>query len=488
VSSASDPRTPRGDNRRAIILTSYRTGATRGQNLGVPGYSYDLVARLFTPLLTRWGEVIPVARDGEAVEKAVQAARQRGLDPIHVGVLPCQDMVFAVSAPNVIVPAWEFPDVPDEAFEGNPQNNWVATANRCDLVIVGGQFTVDSFRRAGIHTPIRVVAVPTSPEYFNLPRWTAESRTRIDCPAYVFPNPDVPVQELWDAPDDVGQAARPDAQAGKPDLHGWRRRWLGRLEMILPPLITQAAHGLAERWRADKWQSYLRRCRRESLELSGVVYTCIFNPHDGRKNYQDLLTGFTSALHDCPDATLILKLVTAERLMIDRVFDFYRGVGLMHRCKIVVISDYLSDEQMLALARASTYYLTTTRAEGNCLPLMNYLAAGRPGISPCHTAISDYFGEDIGLTLPWHAEPAIWPQDNRARLKTTWARLDWPILVQRLRESHSLALHNRSAYDTRAVSAQRRMHQRAGIESVWAQLRGALEHLEEIRKRRVRAS
>jgi hypothetical protein len=143
---------------------------------------------------------------------------------------------------------------------------------------------------------------------------------------------------------------------------------------------------------------------------------------------------------------------------------------------------------MLALARASTFYLTTTRAEGNCLPLMNYLAAGRPGISPCHTAISDYFGEDIGLTLPWHAEPAIWPQDNRARLKTTWARLDWPALVQRLRDSYVLARHDRPAYDARAVSAQRRMHERAGIESVWSQLHAALEHLDSIRKHHDRAA
>jgi glycosyltransferase involved in cell wall biosynthesis len=473
VSSARDPR-------RAVVLTSYRTGATRGRDLGVPGYSYDLVARLFSPLLARWGEVIPVARDGDAVEAAVQAARGRGLDPIHVGFLPCQDMVFARSAPNVIVPAWEFPDVPDEAFEGNPQNNWVATANRCDLAIVGGQFTVDSFRRAGIRAPIRVVPVPTLPEYFRVPRWSAEAITRIGCPAYVFPNPDVSPQELWDAPDSVGQAEKPDLPT--------RRAWLERLELIAPPLLTQAARFLAQRWSADRWRSYVRRCRRENLELSGIVYTCIFNPHDGRKNYQDLLTGFVSALHDRPDATLVLKLVTAERLMIDRVLDFYRGVGLSHRCKIIFITDYLSNDQMLALARASTFYLTTTRAEGNCLPLMNYLAAGRPGISPCHTAISDYFSDDIGLTLPWYAEPAIWPQDNRARLKTTWARLDWPALVQRLRDSYVLARHDRPAYEARAVGAQRRMHERAGVESVWSQLRAALEHLDSIRKRHDRAA
>jgi hypothetical protein len=143
---------------------------------------------------------------------------------------------------------------------------------------------------------------------------------------------------------------------------------------------------------------------------------------------------------------------------------------------------------MLGLVRASTYYLTTTRAEGNCLPLMNYMAAGRPGIAPCHTAISDYFSDDVGLTLPWHPEPAIWPQDNRGRIKTTWARLDWPALVERLRASYFLALHDRPAYDARAEKGQQCMHERASAESVWTQLKTALDSLETVRIPKARAA
>ena len=138
--------------------------------------------------------------------------------------------------------------------------------------------------------------------------------------------------------------------------------------------------------------------------------------------------------------------------------------------------------------RASTYYLTTTRAEGNCLPVMNYLAAGRPCISPCHTAISDYFSDDIGLTLPWHPEPATWPQDSRARIKTSWARLDWPALVQRLRASYLLAREDRRAYDALAERGQQCMQQRASVESVWTQLRAALESLESIHRQNTNAA
>jgi glycosyltransferase involved in cell wall biosynthesis len=467
-------RDANGKARRAVLLTSYQTGATRGRNLGMPGYSYDLVAQLVVPLLARWGEVIPVARQAEALAVAERAARQRGLEPVHVSFVACQDMVFAPTAANVIVPAWEFPDVPAEAFDGNAQNNWVATANRCDLVLVGGQFTVEAFQRAGIRSPIRIVPVPTPDAYFQLPPWQAKTITHLACPAYVFPHPDVPPQELWDAPE------MPMEQAAARSRSLWGG-WEENYESYLPPVFAQAVRYVATRLGTDRWHAYVRNCRREQCELSGVVYTSIFSPRDGRKNWQDLLSGFLFALSDRADATLLVKLITRERAMVEHVLEFYRTVGLLHRCKVVFITEYLPDEQMLSLVRASSYYLTTTRAEGNCLPLMNYLAAARPGIAPQHTAIGDYFADDIGLTLPWHPEPATWPQDNRARIKTTWARLDWPALVQRLRESYELAKEKRAVYDALGQRGHERMRERASVESVWAQLRSALEYLETIR-------
>jgi glycosyltransferase involved in cell wall biosynthesis len=484
---ASQEAPRHGKTRRAILLTSYQTGATRGQNLGMPGYSYDLVAQLFVPLLARWGEVIPVTRRVEALESAAAEARQRGLDPVHVSFVACQDMVFVSTAPNVIVPAWEFPDVPAEAFDGNPRNNWVATANRCDLVLVGGQFTVEAFQRAGIRTPIRIVPVPTPAEYFRLPRWSARSRTRIACPAYVFPHSQVRARKPRRAAEADGQASLLSEEAGWRSWSPWGA-WEEAYEFFLPPMITQGIRSLRTWLGRDRWRFYVRSCRRTELELSGVVYTSIFSPHDGRKNWQDLLSGFLYALHDRDDVTLLIKLITKERWMVEHVLDFYRTVGLQHRCQVVFITDYLLPEQMLDLVRASTYYLTTTRAEGNCLPLMNYLAAGRPGISACHTAISDYFDEDIGLTIPWQPDPTTWPQDSRALIKTTWARLDWPGLVQRLRDSYRLATQDRPAYDIRAEVGQRRIDERASVESVWSQLKSALDYLESIPRRNASAA
>ena len=43
--------------RRAVLLSCYMTGAPSGANLGTAGYSYDFVAEMFIPLLSRWGEL-----------------------------------------------------------------------------------------------------------------------------------------------------------------------------------------------------------------------------------------------------------------------------------------------------------------------------------------------------------------------------------------------------------------------------------------------
>jgi glycosyltransferase involved in cell wall biosynthesis len=221
-----------------------------------------------------------------------------------------------------------------------------------------------------------------------------------------------------------------------------------------------------------------RENQRRYLELSGVVYTSIFNPADGRKNWEDLLSGFVTALGDCTDATLVLKLIAKNPTWAERIAQYYRCLDRRHRCRVVFVTDYLSEEQMFALARATTYYITTTRAEGNCLPVMNYLAAGRPVISTCHTAISDYFSDQIGFVLESHPEPAIWPHDSSLRFKTTWGRLVWPSLLQQLRRSYELARHDQEAYEALAERGRETIRQWGHPEVVWERLKAALDELD----------
>jgi glycosyltransferase involved in cell wall biosynthesis len=464
------PRDPQGRPRRAILLTCYETGAVRGKNLGTPGYSYDLVAKLFTPLLERWGEVIRTPRDPRALDTAAENARRRGFEPLHVSFVPFQDFCAASKAANVIVPAWEFPDIPNEPFDGNPLNDWPAAAEGCDLVIVGGPYTVDTFRRGGIAKPIRVVPVPTPEVCFDLPRWHYGQSILLGCNAYVF-------QHTGDAGEVVPEAATAKPRSRLRDFLRTRARLAYRsvVKPLVPPIVHQALRSAARILTPRLVDPFGREHQRRYLELSGIVYTSIFNPADGRKNWEDLLSGFVTALGDCPDATLVLKLIAKNPTWAERVAQYYRCLDSRHRCRVIFITEYLSEEQMLALTEATTYYITTTRAEGNCLPVMNYLAAGRPVVSTCHTAISDYFSNQMGFILESHPEPGIWPHDSALRFKTTWGRLVWPSLLEQLRHSYEIARNAHPAYEAMAAAGQAKMREWAHPEVVWERLKAALD-------------
>ncbi len=473
---AARPRGRVDRSKNAVLLTCYMTGATEGNNLGTAGYSYDFVAQLFHPLLEHWGEVIPVPDPRRNLDRAAHAARRRGLKPIHVSFLPFQDAPLAESAPNVIVPAWEFPDVPDHAFGGNPHNNWPAVANRCEGVIVGGPFTQEALQRSGTTAPIHIVPVPTPDAYFSLPAWDPDRHVSLDCRPIVFPRASRARSGPVLAPTPTVRPLKRLGVALETAVRRPCKRILGeRMYRGLTGRGRAMIHGRVPRnKRAPKplVSPYVTEPR---LDLSGIVYTSIFNPADGRKNWLDLLTGFLYALGDCEDATLVLKLITNNPKAIERLVRYYLNRNVPHRCKVVLLPDFLSEDQMLQLAEASTYYLQTTKAEGNCLPLMNYLAAQRPGVSPCHSAIADYFDERIGFVLDSNPEPAAWPHDPRLRLRTTWARLVWPSVRDQIRRSYELAKCQRALYREMGARGRAKLRAWASESRVEERLLAALD-------------
>ena len=442
---------------RAVLVTCYMTGSTEGKNLGAAGYSHDFVAKLFAQLLSRWGKVIPVPEPKKNLETIAREVREQGLDPVHLSVLPFQDVHLSETIPNVVMPAWEFPEVPDHGFDGNPQNDWPATADRCDLVLVSGPFTEQALRRGKAKVPIRFVQVPTPDPYFSVPQWDSCQKIRIDCPAYVFPQQRVPASSV-----SLLRRCREGVTSLFRNCHV--RNWK------LPTWGRAGRSSSGERMTLPYASS-------STIDLSGIVYTSVFNPHDGRKNWKDLLTGFLLALGDREDATLVLKLVTKNADAVKEVIRYYQDRDVPHRCQVVVICDFLTEQQMVQLAEATTYYLQTTKAEGNCLPLMNYLAAGRPGISPNHSAMSDYFDHSVGFVIESHPEPSAWPHDSRLRIRSTWARLVWPSIVAQIQQGYHLAKDHPEQYASLASRCRTKMDSWASNEAVWGRLRKALDAL-----------
>jgi hypothetical protein len=216
------------------------------------------------------------------------------------------------------------------------------------------------------------------------------------------------------------------------------------------------------------------------LTISGLVYSSIFNLGDKRKNHVDLLSAYLLAFRNREDVTLVIKLATnpvREHHEISLFKLMYQGLGIEHRCRLVVITDFLTDQQMADLMRATTFYVNTSRAEGACLPLQQSLAAGRPSIAPDHTSMADFMDDRVGYVIRTHPEPTYWPHDPDMKIETYWNRMVWSDLRDHFLSSAEMVDTDLGRYHEMAELARTRMSRYASREVVEIALRNALAQL-----------
>jgi hypothetical protein len=473
----ADPVTHSGGNvdRTLVVSTPYQP-VDIPRELGHEAYSYHFVYKALAPLLARWAKVQEIDRPESRLDFALWNARKQGRQPFHLSLLPLHMTYLSPHATAAAFPFWEFPDLPNVNLENNPRNNWVHIADRLQLLLTACRFTRDAFMKSGVRTPIEIVPVPIKDEYFRVRDWHAGQRIVIDAPVYIFPEPEAP--EVAASP--WRQEQGPNTSLLARVRHGYRASLRPRLPAFFD-LSMSLAFRLAHSYRtAHREETQVDAQESARLTLEGIVYTTILNPFDQRKNWTDLITGFLHAFADKPDALLVVKLVLPAKLMVtgfNRVLKFYKGMGFSHKCRIAFLPGYLTQEQMFDLTRGTTFYVNTARAEGSCLPLQDYLAAGRPGLAPLHTAFADYFDQQIGFPLQSHPEPAWWPHDPLKRYSTFWHRLVWQSWVDQLRASYDVATGNLAKYADLANCARKRMDSYASSEKVWPLLKKALDSL-----------
>jgi glycosyltransferase involved in cell wall biosynthesis len=97
-------------------------------------------------------------------------------------------------------------------------------------------------------------------------------------------------------------------------------------------------------------------------------------------------------------------------------------------CRIVVIHGYLTSEEMKSLVSVTDYFVNASKAEGQCLPLLEFMAEGVPAIAPDHTAMSSYIDESNAFVVQSSLVATCWPQDPREYDKTFFYRIDWSSL------------------------------------------------------------
>jgi glycosyltransferase involved in cell wall biosynthesis len=216
---------------------------------------------------------------------------------------------------------------------------------------------------------------------------------------------------------------------------------------------------------------------RTLVRLDGVVYVSLLNPTDGRKNWHDIVTAFCWAFRDVANATLVLKMIKsdAESYRRDLFLTLVRLAPF--KCRVVAVAGFLEDSDYIRLIETTSFYVNASNAEGLCLPLMEFMSAGKPVIAPRHTAMSDYIDESAAFIVDSTLEHNVWPNDPRHLYTTMRHRPKWDTLAAAFERSYKVASESPRAYAEMGQNAAEIMRRYCSDAVVREQLRTALERV-----------
>ena len=399
-----------------FIVYSATAAQSLAASLGGAEYSYYFVMRAFVPVLRRLGTVHTVSNPASEVDPIYTACRSRGESCLFVNFGPPHLMVQGLRCPTIPVIAWEFPTIPSEIWNEDVRNDWRRMLRHTGSAFTLSEFAATSVRKAmGDHFP--VLAVPA-------PVWNRSATADVMAPLRrLDKGADVEVEGF--VFDTRGRVFRIDAPPPSPP-GGFN--------------VPSGEGGGAA-------------MPSERTTLDGVVFTSVFAPKDGRKNWQDMLTAFIAAFRSTPDATLVFKMIGREP-----AYWWWEFQDIVARlpsfdCRVVVLHGFLDDACYQALIDATHWVVNTSHAEGLCLPLLEFMSAGRPALAPAHTAMADYINEANALIVRSEEEYCSWPNDPRNHLTTTRHRIEWPSVRDAMRDAYRIAKTDAARYAAMSESA-----------------------------------
>lgn len=507
-----------------IILVSSKISQTDiHASLGKPEYSYFFLMKDFLPALEQIGTVIQVqSRDEIDAFHARYSAQGEAV--IFISVSPPHQTPLDLKCPTVTLFAWEFDSLPSVAWDGNPQNDWrYVFAHSSGAITTSKEVALLVNEAMQGRFPVISLPAPIWDRYAKLGAlegWPIELGERqfpfagivIDSPILGLsadglvrkPEPVEETVEPVAAPEPC-PAVEPMAQrepvpplSFRAALHlsaalfkGW---WteirlasepaaavVPSLDEVLPEPLPEPSPPEPEQpvepQIAGEPQAPEAKPELRHITVSGVVYTTVLNPADGRKNWVDLVTAFCWAFKNTDDVTLIVKMTHHD-------LEHYRIVLMTllsrlapFRCRVLVLHGFLQDEQYQALIAASSYYVNASSGEGLCLPLMEFLASAKPVIAPDHTAMADYLNEQVAFLLKCSPEPTCWPHDPTGMLFTHRHRLNWQSLMEAFRSSYQVARTNPAHYQGMSRDAYQYMQSFASVAQVSEPLQAFLQQV-----------
>jgi len=496
-----------------FLVYSQVTAAQIAASLGLPEYSYYFVLRDFLPVLQQLGDVLVIEHPEVEVDPLYDEACAAGERCLFLSFSPPQKTPLGLRCPTIPVFAWEFSSIPNEHWLDELNQDWCYVLQKSVQGISHSELTVQAVKaELGATFPIISIPSPVWDKYESLRESPGALPLNTGLciqvrSGVVLDTHDVALEPYMPGLDAVAKAVAA-ARAPKPAESQAQaptdapvvecapqqsrlkisRRYLGEwyfrvLREFLPGLpgpapappaapatlelvIEDCTLPLEPRNQVEpgalpksgvkpltpEWG--LSEC---SFELSGVVFTSLFNPYDGRKNWVDMLTAFCAAFKDAADATLVFKLGHHEYQSV--LNDMLMCMARMpkFKCRVVLLQGFLDKAEFDSLIRASAFVVNASHGEGQCLPLMEFLSCGKPAIAPRHSAMLDYIDEEVAFVVDSWEDATAWSHDPRLAYRTLRHQIDWSSLVEAYREAYRCVQEDPSRYAKMSANAIERM-------------------------------
>jgi len=427
-----------------MIIMEHSTYDSRSivNNFGASEYSYWFVRKAFRPIFERFGVVISIQDPASEVDAIHRSAAAHGIRSVFFSFNPPHCTPIGLKCPTVPIFAWEYDTIPTEIWHDDPLNNWRDVLTQTTAAITHSSYSVGAVRRSlGGDYPI----------------WA------IPAPMYDANTVSAGSARGWREPFEFTLTTGLAIDSRAIDLSLFRSDRANSQGVQALELLERAA---ADRDRGA-----------QTLMLSGVIYSSVFNPVDGRKNWTDMVAGFVWAFRMVSDATLILKV--AHRRILEAVLPILADLGKLgpFKCRVIIIHGLIASEEYARLVEATSYTVNTSCGEGQCLPLMEFMSAGRPAVAPRHTAMVDYISEDNAFVIDCHMRPAFWPHDIRQATRCMRYELNFSDLVRCYRDSFRVARHEPFRYARLSAAAQETMKRFCSNEVVLTGLTALFDRL-----------
>ena len=333
--------------------------------LGASNYSYGYVMRGYQRTLEKLGFTCRVIQNPEYMpDMRSRSARQA----VHIGFYPPDAPRFLKGTYNIICIAWEFERLRSraEVESYHAFSDAASMLGRADEVWAISEFGAEAVRRAGIPI-VHAVSTPVS---------ARSSYGRIARP---------PVSKILDL-----VASRLD-----------RVQWV-------PLAIVPARQSRSSQHAENQKAPLLNRFIEADEDSAPILFLCVFNVHDFRKQIKPLVEAFVRLAQDHSNAYLLLKVscIDSDKLdintmmLMEQISDPGEMTAPLVSKRVLMTTDALSRDEMNALNDIAAYYVCTSHAEGQNLPLIEAMGSGVVPISVDHTAMRDYISTDNAIVIP----------------------------------------------------------------------------------------